>query len=79
MQLPCFMLMAKHGDFMERVFTLAERDKLREARHEVARRIEFVQRSPLDQQIGKSKAKKAALKALYGEYGQPFRRTTEKG
>ncbi|NJK92398.1 MAG: hypothetical protein HC904_11515 [Blastochloris sp.] len=62
---------------MERVYTLAEWDKLREARYEVARKIGFVQRSPVDQQIGKSKVKKAALKALYGEYGQPFRRPTQ--
>jgi hypothetical protein len=64
---------------MERVFTLVEWEQKREARFEVARKIGFVQRSPLDQQVGKSKVKKAALKALYGEYGQPFSRTTQEG
>ncbi len=61
---------------MERVFTLEEWEKKREARYEVARKIGFVQRSPLQHQLGKSSVKKAALEKLYGQYGQPISRTT---
>jgi hypothetical protein len=51
---------------VERIIWIEDGDAQRPSRLELARKIGFVRRSPLDQQITKSKPKKALLRAMYG-------------
>jgi hypothetical protein len=60
---------------MTRRFTEEEWEAGAAKRRRLAEQLGFVQRSPLRQQPGKSSVKKAILKSIYGEYGQPFPRS----
>lgn len=50
---------------------------MRAARLEVARKMGFVRRAPLDEQASKSRVKRALLRAMYGEHGQIENRAGE--
>ncbi len=55
---------------MIRKFTLTEWEMRGRRMEQLATRMGFVQRRPLDRQIGKSRAKRALLQRLYGPTGQ---------
>ncbi len=55
---------------MKRVFTREEWAARGHEMEKLATRIGFIQRKPLDQQLGKSRAKRALLQKLYGPTGQ---------
>jgi hypothetical protein len=62
---------------MNRVIRLEDWMAQELARRALAEKIGWIRRRPLDQQISKSRAKRALLKAMYGPYGQPGRPTAE--
>ena len=55
---------------MKRVFTREEWEARGREMEKVAARFGYIQRKPLDQQFGKSRAKRALLERLYGPTGQ---------
>jgi hypothetical protein len=55
---------------MIRRYTLSEWDKRGRRMEQLAARMGFIQRKPLDQQMGKSRPKRALLQRLYGPTGQ---------
>jgi len=55
---------------MIRKFTLTEWEKRGQRMELLTARMGFIQRKPLDRQIGKSRAKRALLQRLYGPTGQ---------
>ncbi len=55
---------------MIRRFTLTEWEQRGRRMEQLAARIGYIQRKPLDRQLGKSRAKRALLQRLYGPTGQ---------